>query len=215
MLANSSDRVRSFDIGISGTATRASITANARRSARPPRIGTSVPGAPQPALTDSCTPNAKAISPAVNVTAPPGSLRDPVARGSSAGTQASAAVTSAAPAGTLRRTPKPLTRPSGNKHAERARQASDQRSQREHANPSDEDPPRTGQVPGTTTEQQKPSDEHAVGDDDPLQVIGGHVKVRLDRRERDIDHREVDHRHRHDTAHDGKSRVLGIPGHTR
>jgi hypothetical protein len=95
-------------------------------------------------------------------------------------------------------------RAGGDEHAERAGEPGGQRGEGEQADPGDEHPAVPGQIARAPAEQQEAGDEHAVGDDHPLQVVGAEVQIGLDRGERDVDHGQVDHGHRHDAAHDGE-----------
>ena len=65
----------------------------------------------------------------------------------------------------------------------------------EHAEPDHEHAAAPEQVGGAPAEQQEAAEGEAVGGDDPLQVRLREVELAADRRQRDVDDREVDDRH--------------------
>src|SRR6266542_6978097 len=67
-----------------------------------------------------------------------------------------------------------------------------------------EDPPPPEQIRGATPEQQEAAEGQPVGGHDPLQVRLGEVKLAADRRQRNIDDREIDDRHEERNSQHGE-----------
>jgi hypothetical protein len=106
----------------------------------------------------------------------------------------------------------PLARTGGDKDAERAGQAADQRRRGQHADAGNEHLAMTDEVAGAPPQQQESRHDHAVGDNHPLEIGRLDVQVSLDRRECDVDHRQVEHRHRPHTAHQARTEFLDNAG---
>ena len=61
--------------------------------------------------------------------------------------------------------------------------------------PDQEEPLAAEEVAGAAAEQQEPAEDERVGVDDPLQVGLGQPEIGLDRRQRDVHDRRVEHDH--------------------
>ena len=74
-------------------------------------------------------------------------------------------------------------------------EAAQQRPDREDDEPDHEDAPATEQVGEAAAEQQEATEDEGVGRDDPLQVLLRESEVGLDRGQRNVDDRDVQHHH--------------------
>jgi hypothetical protein len=83
-------------------------------------------------------------------------------------------------------------------------QPAEQRGEREHEQPGDEDPAASQQVAGPAAEQQQPAERHRVGVHHPLQVRPGKAERGLDVRQRDHDDGQVEHDHQLRRGDDGQ-----------
>jgi hypothetical protein len=70
-----------------------------------------------------------------------------------------------------------------------------ERGDREQQQPEDEHPPVAEQVGGAPAQQQEAGEDEHVGVDHPLEVDGREAQVGPDRRQRHVDHRDVEHDH--------------------
>ena len=70
-----------------------------------------------------------------------------------------------------------------------------ERREGEHREPDHEDEPPAEEVRRTASKQQEPAERQPVSRHDPLQVGFGEVELAADRRQRDVDDREVGDRH--------------------
>jgi hypothetical protein len=77
----------------------------------------------------------------------------------------------------------------------RAREAADQGGEREERQADEEHPLAAEDVAGTPAEQQEAAEGDCVGSDHPLQAGLREVQATPDRRQRDVDDRDVEHRH--------------------
>ena len=74
-------------------------------------------------------------------------------------------------------------------------EAAEERADREDDEPDHEDPPPAEQVGEPAAEEQEASEDERVGGDHPLQVLLREVEVGLDRGQRDVHDRDVEHDH--------------------
>ena len=88
-----------------------------------------------------------------------------------------------------------LERPGADEPALRRREPVEQRGGREDRDAREEQPAPAEQVARAAAEQQEAAEHERVGVDDPLEVGGAEPEVGLDRRQRDVDHRRVEHDH--------------------
>ena len=92
------------------------------------------------------------------------------------------------------------------------RDAAQERADGEEAEPGDEDTTTPEHVAEAAAEQEEAAEEDRVGADDPLQAGLGEVQVRLDRGQRDVDDRDVEHHHelrRHDDREGEPAAAVG------
>lgn len=75
------------------------------------------------------------------------------------------------------------------------RERASQRRRREHAQPCHQEPATPEQIRGMTAQQEKAAERERVRGHHPLQAGLGEVQVATDRRQRDIDDRQIDDRH--------------------
>ena len=95
----------------------------------------------------------------------------------------------------------------------RRREPVQQRGGREDRDAREEEPAAAEQVARAAAEQQEAAEHERVGVDDPLEVRGAEPEVGLDRRQRDVDHRRVEHDHElreADDDEDDPAVALGI-----
>ncbi len=101
-------------------------------------------------------------------------------------------------------------------HFRARRQAVEQRRDREDHEADEEDLLASGEVAGSTTQQQETAEHQRVRIHDPLQVGIRHVEVGLDRGQRDVHDRRVeDHhelRHADEDEHEPRARVMAARG---
>ena len=76
------------------------------------------------------------------------------------------------------------------------------------ARPDDEHAATTEHVGGAAAEQQEPAEDERVRADHPLQVLLRETEIHLDRRQRDIHDRDVEHHHELDDAEESESPPL-------
>jgi hypothetical protein len=93
---------------------------------------------------------------------------------------------------------------SADQHLLRLRRPANQRREREHEQPGDERPALAEQVGGAPAEHQKAGERDRVGVDDPLQVGVGEAEALVDRRQRDVDDRDVEDDHELRQAAEGQ-----------
>ena len=102
----------------------------------------------------------------------------------------------------------PLDRARGGQHALARRQAAGQRGGREEQQPGHEHAPAAEQVGGAAAEEQEAGEGQRVGVDHPLQVDGREAEVVADRRQRDVDDRDVEDDHELREAGQGQDPAL-------
>ena len=99
----------------------------------------------------------------------------------------------------------------------RAREPARERGRDEDAEPDHEEPPPAEQVGRAATEQKESAEGQRIAACDPLQVRGREVERALDRRQRDVDDRDVDHEHElrraEQSERDPAARIGGGRGH--
>ena len=89
----------------------------------------------------------------------------------------------------------PLQCPREDQLAFRRGEPGQQRGEREQPHPCHEHAPATEQVGETAAQQERAAEEDRVGGDHPLQALLREVQVVLDRRQRDVHHRDVEDDH--------------------
>jgi hypothetical protein len=90
-------------------------------------------------------------------------------------------------------------------HPRRGGEACKQRREREQGEPDHEHPPPAEDVTRAAAEKQEAAEGQGVAADDPLQVLrGGEVEILLDRGQRDIHDRNVEHDHQVGDAQNGE-----------
>ena len=89
----------------------------------------------------------------------------------------------------------PLQRAERDQRALRPGEAVEQRADREEREPDHEEPAAAEQVGHPSAEQQHAAEQDRVGGHDPLQALLAEVQVGLDRRQRDVHDRHVEHDH--------------------
>ena len=75
------------------------------------------------------------------------------------------------------------------------REAAEERAEREDQRPGDEDASPAEQVRGAAAQQEEAAEHERVGADHPLQVLLREPEIELDRRQRDVDDRDVEDGH--------------------
>src|SRR5207244_5829697 len=90
--------------------------------------------------------------------------------------------------------------PRRDQHADRARQAAGERRHGEEGDADHEHAPAPEQVTRAPAEQQEAAERDRVCGDDPLKIFLRDVERGLDRRQRDVDDRDVEHGHEHRDA---------------
>ena len=98
-------------------------------------------------------------------------------------------------AGSMIAPPSPCTARPAISNASLRRERARQRSDREQGESEHQDPAATEQIRGATAEQQEAAERQRVRGYHPLQARGGQVQIAADRRQRDVDDREIDDRH--------------------
>jgi len=93
-----------------------------------------------------------------------------------------------------------LERAERDQHPGRRREAAQQRGRGEDAEADEEDRPPPDQVAEAPGEQQQTAEGDQVGVDDPCEARLGEAEVILDRRQGDVDHRDVEDDHQHARA---------------
>jgi hypothetical protein len=93
------------------------------------------------------------------------------------------------------------------------RQAAEQRGQREQAQAEDEDPAAAEQVGGAPAQQQEAAEHQRVRVHHPLEVLLREVQLGLNRRQRDVHDRRVEHDHElRGAQQDQRDPPLGVWG---
>ena len=91
--------------------------------------------------------------------------------------------------------PRPWSRAEGDQRGLGPGEAGEQRADREEGDAGDEEPAPAEQVGHPAAEQQEAAEHDRVGGDHPLQALLAEVEVGLDRRQRDVHDRDVEHDH--------------------
>ena len=86
-----------------------------------------------------------------------------------------------------------------------------QRGDREHGDPAEEDPPSTEDVGGPTAQEQEAAEDESVGTDHPLEIALREPEVHLDRGQRHVHDRDVEDDHELNDAQErqGQPRTAG------
>ena len=111
------------------------------------------------------------------------------------------------------RRPDPLQRARADQHPGGAREAVDQRRDGEDRHADEEQPPAPEQVRQPAAEQQEAAEGERVGVDHPLEVRAGQFQSGLNRRQRDVDDRGIEHDHQLREADDADAepRIVRAP----
>jgi hypothetical protein len=88
-----------------------------------------------------------------------------------------------------------LNGPGGDEHGRGAGEPTDEAGCREHRQARDEDPPQAVEVGEPPAEQEEPGEGEAVAVDHPLHARRVEAQCSLDRGQRDVHHRHVEHHH--------------------